>query len=181
MKLSKWTLFCALLVAAALSLAGCMNAGNRAGTAAPSPSAGATAGTGAVGDSEGTSQSGLANGAGTGAATPFDWKNNAAQVETAINQISEIADSRVVVAGTTALVAVRYTDAYQGETTERIREMVAGAVREADPTIQTVAVTSEESDVTAVYELADRIRAGENADDMADEINRIVRNPTTLR
>ena len=86
----------------------------------------------------------LANGAGTGAATPFDWKNNAAQVETAINQISEIADSRVVVAGTTALVAVRYTDAYQGETTERIREMVAGAVREADPTIQTVAVTSEE-------------------------------------
>ena len=87
----------------------------------------------------------------------------------------------MVVTGTTALVAVRYTDAYQGETTERIREMVAGAVREADPTIQTVAVTSEEADVTAVYELSDRIRAGENADDMADEINRIVRNPTTLR
>ena len=181
MRLSKWTLLAALLAIAALSLAGCMNAGNRVDTAAPSPSAGATAGTGSVGDSNGTNQSGLANGAGTGAATPFDWKNNAAQVETAINQISEIADSRVVVAGTTALVAVRYTDAYQGETTERIREMVAGAVREADPTIQTVAVTSEESDVTAVYELADRIRAGENAGDMADEINRIVRNPTTLR
>ena len=181
MRLSKWTLLAALLAIAALSLAGCMNAGNRVDTVAPSPSAGATAGTGSVGDSNGTNQSGLANGAGTGAATPFAWKNNAAQVETAINQISEIADSRVVVAGTTALVAVRYTDAYQGETTERIREMVAGAVREADPTIQTVAVTSEESDVTAVYELADRIRAGENADDMADEINRIVRNPTTLR
>ena len=181
MRLSKWTLLAALLVIAVLSLAGCMNAGTRVDTVAPSPSAGATAGTGSVGDSNGTNQSGLANGAGTGAATPYDWKNNAAQVETAINQISEIADSRVVVAGTTALVAVRYTDAYQGETTERIREMVAGAVREADPTIQTVAVTSEESDVTAVYELADRIRAGENADDMADEINRIVRNPTTLR
>lgn len=181
MRLSKWTLLAALLAIAALSLAGCMNAGNRVDTVAPSPSAGATAGTGSVGDSNGTNQSGLANGAGTGAATPFDWKNNAAQVETALNQISEIADSRVVVSGTTALVAVRYTDAYQGDTTERIREMVAGVVREADPTIQTVAVTSEESDVTAVYELADRIRAGENADDMADEINRIVRNPTTLR
>ena len=181
MRLSKWTLLAALLAVAALSLAGCMNAGNRVDTVAPSPSAGATAGTGSVGDSNGTNQSGLANGAGTGAATPFDWKNNAAQVETALNQISEIADSRVVVSGTTALVAVRYTDAYQGDTTERIREMVAGVVREADPTIQTVAVTSEESDVTAVYELADRIRAGENADDMADEINRIVRNPTTLR
>ena len=179
MRLSKWTLFCALLLTAALSLTGCMNAGDRG--AAPSPSAGATAGTGSVGDAEGTSQSGLQNGAGTGAATPFDWARNAAQVETAINQISEISDSRVVVSGTTALVAVRYTDAYQGDTTERIREMVAGVVREADPTIQTVAVTSEEDDVTDVYAISDRIRAGENAADMAEEIDRIVRNPTTLR
>ena len=83
--------------------------------------------------------------------------------------------------GTTALVAVRYTDAYQGETTERIREMIAGVVREADPAIQTVAVTSEEDDVTDVYAISDRIRAGENAADMAEEIDRIVRNPTTLR
>ena len=82
---------------------------------------------------------------GTGAATPFDWKNNAAQVETAINQISEIADSRVVVAGTTALVAVRYTDAYQGRDDRAHPRVVAGAVREADPTIQTVAVTSEKA------------------------------------
>ena len=83
--------------------------------------------------------------------------------------------------GTTALVAVRYTDAYQGETTERIREMVAGVVREADPTIQTVAVTSEEADVDAIFELSDKIRGGDRADALADEINRIVRNPTTLR
>ena len=50
MRLSKWTLFCALLLTAALSLTGCMNAGDRG--AAPSPSAGATAGTGSVGDAE---------------------------------------------------------------------------------------------------------------------------------
>ena len=181
MRLSKWTLLAALLAVAALSLAGCMNAGNRVDTAAPSPSAGATAGTGSVGDSNGTNQSGLANGAGTGAATPFDWARNAAQVETAINQISEISDSRVVVSGTTALVAVRYTDAYQGQTTERIREMVAGVVREVDPTIQTVAVTSDEDAVTEVYALSDRIRAGENAADMAADIDRIVREPSTLR
>ena len=179
MRLSKWTLFCALLLTAALSLTGCMSAGDRG--VAPSPSAGATAGTGSVGDPEGANQSGLQNGAGTGAATPFDWAHNAAQVETAINQISEISDSRVVVSGTTALVAVRYTDAYQGQTTERIREMVAGVVREADPTIQTVAVTSDEEDVTEVYALSDRIRAGENAADMAADIDRIVREPSTLR
>ena len=40
MRLSKWTLLAALLAIAALSLAGCMNAGNRVDTVAPSPSAG---------------------------------------------------------------------------------------------------------------------------------------------
>ena len=59
--------------------------------------------------------------------------------------------------------------------------MVAGVVREVDPTIQTVAVTSDEDAVTEVYALSDRIRAGENAADMAADIDRIVREPSTLR
>ena len=182
MKVFKWTILTAALLALALCATGCMNSGNRVDGAAPSPSAGMNS-TGDVGNASNANQSGLAGeaGAGEGSATPFDWAANAAQVETAINQISEIADSRVVVTGTTALVAVRYTDAYQGETTERIREMVAGVVREADPTIQTVAVTSEEAYVDAIFELSDKIRGGDRADALADEINRIVRNPTTLR
>ena len=180
MKLSKWTLLTAALLLVALCMTGCMNSGNREIALSPSPSAGMGS-TGDVGESSGESQSGLEGDTGTGAATPFDWVNNAAQVETAINQISEIADSRVVVSGTTALVGVRYTDAYQGQTTERIREMVAAAVREADPTIQTVAVTSEEADVSAVYEISDKIRGGESAESLAEDINRIVRNPSTLR
>ena len=176
MKFSKWTLVLAAVLISALSLTGCMNTGERAvepqASAWPSASMvpGASADTGNI-----------ANGGAPGAATPFNWVNNAPQVETAINQISEIADSRVVVAGTTALVAVKYTTAYRGETTERIREMVAGAVREADPTIQTVAVTSEEKDVADVFKMADQIRSGTAPDTLAEEINRIVRNPTTLR
>ena len=180
MKRSRWMLFFALLALVACAMTGCMGSGNREDPALPSPSAGMNS-TGDVGDSSDTNQSGLAGDAGTGAATPFDWVNNAAQVETAINQISEISDSRVVVNGTTALVAVRYADAYQGQTTERIREMVAGAVREADPTIKTVAVTSEDADVTAVYELSDKIRGGADPATLASDIDAIVRNPTTLR
>lgn len=181
MKSNKWFFLTALLVVAALALAGCMNSGDEArdetgsATAQPSASAGAEDNTGDVGSSD-------ASGAqGTGSGTPFDWATNAPQVETSINQISEIQESRVVVTGTTALVAVRYTSAYQGETTERIREMIAGRVREADPTIQTVAVTSEEQDVTAVFEISDKIRGGMSSDDLAEDINRIVRNATTLR
>ena len=103
------------------------------------------------------------------------------QVEGNVNRISEIADSRVVVAGTTALVGVKFAPQYQGEMTERIREMVAAEVMEADPSIQTVAVTAEGEDVDRVFDISDRLRAGENAEQLGGEINEIVRNATTLR
>ncbi|MBE5774547.1 MAG: hypothetical protein E7337_11530 [Clostridiales bacterium] len=116
-----------------------------------------------------------------GALGMFDWANNAANIEKNIGQISEIAESRVVVADTTALVGVRFAPEYKGELTERIREMVAAEVKKADPSIQTVAVTAVEEDVTRVYGLSDRMRAGNPLEAMAAEINEIVRNATTLR
>lgn len=118
---------------------------------------------------------------GSSAAAPFDWTRNAADVEGRIAQISEISEARVVVEGDTALVAVKFNSAYQGEMTERIREMVAAEVKKADPSIQTVAVTAVEEDVTRVYGLSDRMRAGNPLEAMAAEINEIVRNATTLR
>jgi len=64
--------------------------------------------------------------------------------------------------------------------TARIREMIAGEVMQADPEIKTVAVTSEDDDVTTVYQLSDRIRAGETIDTLKTDIDEIVRNTTTL-
>ena len=97
----------------------------------------------------------------------FDWLTGSGTVEANVNRISEIADSRVVVTGTTALVGVKFTSAYQGEMTERIREMVA--------------VTAEGEDVDRVFEISDRLRAGEDANALSADINEIVRNATTLR
>lgn len=111
----------------------------------------------------------------------FDWTTGAEQIEANVNKISEIADSRVVVDGTTALVGVRFAEAYQGEVTERIREMVAAEVMKADPGIQTVAVTAEEEDVNNVYEIANQIRSGNPIEEMGNRIAEIVRNATTLR
>ena len=116
-----------------------------------------------------------------GALGAFDWANGAADVEKAIGQISELSDARVVVTNSTALVGVRFDNAYKGELTERIREMVAAEVLKADPSIQTVAVTSNTEDVGKVYDLADQVRAGRTADELSSEINAIVRNATTLR
>lgn len=116
-----------------------------------------------------------------GALNPFDWANGASQIEQAIARISEIAESRVVVANSTALVGVKFDNVYKGQLTERIRQMVAAEVMRADPTIQTVAVTSDAGDVQKVYQLSDQIRAGRTASELSQEINAIVRNATTLR
>ena len=87
----------------------------------------------------------------------------------------------MVVTGNTALVGVKFNQAYQGEMTERIREMVAAEIMAADPEITTVAVTADEDDVEDVYEISERTLAGREMDTLKEDINEIVRNATTLR
>ena len=119
--------------------------------------------------------------ASNGAGGSFDWTRNASQVEARLKQISEIDDARVVVTGNTALVGVHFNRAYQGEMTERIREMVAAEVMAADPQITTVAVTANDDDVDSVFDLSERTQLGRDLDTLKDDIEEIVRNATTLR
>lgn len=172
-------IFLGILTAAVmcLSLAACMNNG---GDAKPQ----STVRTGFMPEATNapmtTDTEGSVLGA-TRAPVAFDWVTGAGQVEGNVNRISEVADSRVVVNGTTALVGVKFTSAYQGELTERIREMIAAEVMEADPSIQTVAVTVEDEDVKAVYEISEKLRAGQDPQSLGQKIDEIVRNATTLR
>lgn len=117
----------------------------------------------------------------TQAPVAFDWVTGSGQIEANVSRISEIQDCRVVVTGSTALVGVKFADAYKGAVTERIREMVAAEVMKADPSIQTVAVTSESDDVEDIYEISDELRSGKPAEEVANDINEIVRNATTIR
>ena len=198
MKNRKLYLMVMSLIVAALALAACMNAdvnnrANPAPTADYSPNLGNNAGNGANGgvmNPGATNAPGAANNTGatgntssvsSGALGVFDWANSAADVESAIAGISEISDSRVVVTNSTALVGVKFDNAYKGEMTERIREMVAAEVMKADPAIQTVAVTSASEDVEKIYALSEQIRSGRTADELSADINAIVRNATTLR
>ena len=157
-----------LAVFLALSLAGCMNTGkNAVATPAPTVMPLVTAGV-----------SPLTSAA---AQAAYDWQTGAQNVENAIMQLSEVSDARVLVAGNTALVGVKFDSAYKGQMTDRIREMIAGVVKKADPNIQTVAVTAEDKDVTEVYTMSDKVRGGEKLDTFKDNILAIVRNATTLR
>ena len=191
-----------MLAVVGAALAACMN--NDAANTQPAPTAnyepnatngmsnGAQNSSGAAGMTQNgaNSANGASNGAASngntaattdGALNPFDWANGAADIEKAIARISELSDARVVVTNTTALVGVQFDNAYKGELTERIREMVAAEVLKADPAIQTVAVTSAPEDVKKVYELSEQIRSGRTADELSAQINSIVRNATTLR
>ena len=185
-----------IIAAACLALAACMNNGGTNAQPTPGPTAnyapnatdgsGAQNGNGAAGltnNGDATNNGATGNTAATtdGALNPFDWANGAADIEKAIGRISEIADARVVVTNSTALVGVKFDNAYKGQITERIREMVAAEVLRADPNIQTVAVTASEDDVNKVYELSEQIRSGRTADELSAQINAIVRNATTLR
>lgn len=194
----KVMLAAALVMALGLALTGCMN--NDATDVRPTATAdfmpGTTDGgqgvqnptataqptvTGQNGLLEGNTESGNTSSTANGALSGFDWANNAAQIEEAIGRISEISESRVVVTNSTALVGVRFDSVYKGQLTERIRQMVAAEVMKADPSIQTVAVTSDAGDVEKVYQLSDQIRSGRTADELSQDINAIVRNATTLR
>lgn len=182
MKLQKMLCVSVLLIAAAVMLAGCMSGGNVG--VQPEPTADfmpQMTGNGANSSAAG-SASGSASG-NTAAETnvKFDWKQEAARIEGQINRISEIAESRVVVADDVALVGVKFDSAYKGEMTERIREMVAGEVMAADPKITTVAVTAYEDDVEDIYELSEKMMVGRDLDEIKEEVNEIVRNATTLR
>lgn len=111
----------------------------------------------------------------------YDWATQAAAVEKRIGMFSEVEACRVVVNEGTALVGLRFADAYQGELTQRIRDMVAGEVMAVDNAIQVVAVTAESQDVNEIFALADQQRQGNAPSDLKQKIDQIARNTTTLR
>ena len=165
---AKRSVFFVSVFALMCCLAGCMSAGDEdrgaAVTAAATQKPAATA--------EATAQP-----------AAFDWNSEAKNVEDAIVQLSEVKEARVAINGDTALVGIRFDDAYKGEMTDRIREMIAGVVQKADPNIKTVAVTADENDVNSIFDMAERVAAGagEVFDDFADDIKKIVNNVTTMR
>ena len=102
-------------------------------------------------------------------------------MENRVGQISEISECRILVSGDTALVGVKFTPQYQGEMTERIRDMIAGQVKAADPMLQTVAVTANADDVARIFEMSDAVKSGQSVDELDSDIDSIVRNATTMR
>ncbi len=180
--MKKGLLFLMLPVALSLALAGCFRTTTDVSpTATPVPLV--TGMPGATDLAGGTMMPGSTPmpGSTMSPGQQFDWATQATTVESRINMFSEIQESSVVTSGNTALVGVVFTPQYKGEMTQRIRDMIAGEVMAADPSIQVVAVTAEAQDVATVKQLAQQQRSGASADQLKTEVEKIVRNATTLR
>ena len=116
-----------------------------------------------------------------GAGSSYNWQAQSNAVESRINMFSEIQESRIVAEGGTALVGVKFANAYQGEMTQRIRDMIAGEVMAVDNSIQVVAVTAEANDVEKIFAMSDQQRAGGTPADFKQQIDQMARNTSTLR
>ena len=183
--------FAILAIMLMLALAGCMRTINEPvapevtpfPTVAPvNPTAAPTAPDGAVPTATAAPNvSGATPPGNTSVQESFDWKAKAMLVEKRIDMFSEFAESRIVAFEQTALVGVKFANQYKGELTQRIRDMIAGEVMAADPSIQVVAVTAEAADVNTIYELSDKLKTGVDEATVKDDIEKIVRNSTTLR
>ena len=167
--MSKVLVFALACLLAGALLTGCMNSGGRTLGATPTP--GTPQNSAMPGTTGGTETQNPA-----ASAAPYDWTNNARDVQDKINQLSEIQKSTVVVTGKTALVGVTFTGSYAGELTQRIHDMVAAQVQSADASIEKVAVTSDKEDVRKIEELASKIQSGTPASDLEQEIDSIARN-----
>ena len=172
--MKKMIAMAAAMIAVCAMLSGCMSGGNVGVQPEPTadfmPQVTGNAANGAVNGSVAAENN-----------AAFDWTSDSARIEAQIGRISEIAECRVVVAGDTALVGVKFDSAYKGEMTERIREMIAAEVMAADPGVTTVAVTAYADDVEDIYELADQMANKRDLDELKEEVSEIVRNATTLR
>ena len=138
--------------------------------------------TGCMGGDEGGNEPGgpenfmpdvSASPAASAAPSLLNWADRVAEIERNIMSLSEIAEARVAVSGSTAVVGVVFEDGYAGGMTERIHRMVAAEVMAADSGVKTVAVTAEGDRVAEIAGVSDRLKAGETAEDLKADISRI--------
>lgn len=86
-----------------------------------------------------------------------DARRIAEQVSDEVEKLSEVDEAEAIVAGSIALVGVKYDDQYQGGMTDRLKEMVQERVEMVDKSITTVHVTDDGEMMTRIAELREKL------------------------
>ena len=103
-------------------------------------------------------------------------EGEAAKIAAEVEKLSEIDKAVVVVSNDDALVGVQFAAQYQGEMTERMKEMVAERVKTADSKVKNTAVTADPDIFTRIAAMFNGLKGGTTASigtEFAEIFNRV--------
>lgn len=87
-----------------------------------------------------------------------------------LEQLSEVTDAKVVIAGNQAAIALTFDAQYQAGVTDRIKDMVKERMDGVISGVKRIAVTDDAAMMERVTELADQL---ENATDLTEIENKL--------
>lgn len=179
MNMKKIALVLAALLVGATMTACSMANGGSTGAAIPSPSALATAlipGQNRL-TPESTDSMGMQtpdNAAMTAAMTTAESAALSKKANDAAAQVSEIDGCVTAIVGNTCLAGVTFDKQYQGEMTDRIRDMVASRIQSVAPSVERVAVTHDPALVAQIEDVANQIGTARNMGEVTERFDSVM-------
>lgn len=89
-------------------------------------------------------------------------------------KISEIGSCVTAIIGDTCVAGVAFDAQYQGELTDRIRDMVTSRIQSVAPTVERVAVTTDPEIAVQISTMADKISKANALGDLTGELDGIL-------
>lgn len=112
------------------------------------------------------------------AASIEDTRKTVQAMEEAVERLSEVDDAYVITLGDTALVGLKYTSQYQGETDDRVKKMVLARLQTVDKAVTKAAVTSDEPLVTGVQALTETLKTASSLEDVNTKAEELLKKIT---
>jgi len=103
------------------------------------------------------------------AMTPAQADRLAEQVEEAVERLSEVDDAEAVISNDRVLVAVEFDDQYSAGLDERMKKMIADAVRKVDDGLKEIEITDDSTLYGQVKSLGERLAKATGLDELADD------------
>lgn len=183
--LMKRLLIPVILMALACLLTGC--AGNTEADAAPSASPMASTDPAGMpdlmpdnGTENGTAPMGEAGAAGStintmvGVTTAAKARDVVEKIEEELSRLSEVDEAQVLVAGTTAVVALDFDAQYQAGVTDRLEKMVKERIDGVVTGIENVIVTDDRDVAATLDQLGDRLDGAADMTDLEAELRKLM-------
>jgi len=89
-------------------------------------------------------------------------------------QVSEIDGCVTAIVGNTCLAGVTFDKQYQGEMTDRIRDMVASRIQSVAPSVERVAVTHDPALVAQIEDVANQIGTARNMGEVTERFDSVM-------